>query len=275
MKKIVCLLVLLVTMLPFSRAGFPIGYGRYLVIPGYNYYTARGYWDGNRAYNPYPSGSFSSHFFGIYGGYGVGRRVNFMYNLPFVAQVDNNTSGDNKLATTVGLGDASVGLSYYFNDFDNNHHVSLTGSLIVPLYANATKPYIGFQSFGAEVKLGFAGSATGGFRNPYYDIEFGVRQFFSDGGPTQLFANITGGVPVSDDWKLSGTLSGVNSISSAVAGTTAFYNYNKSFDFIRIAANAGRVINDNVSIWGGLYTDIAGRSVGRGSGLSLSAVLKF
>ena len=280
MKKISIVLIFIIASTQLVWAGFPIGYGRYLIIPGYNYYNAKGYWNSDRAYSAYKSGSFSSHYFGIYGGYGIGRRLDFLYSVPFVVQVDNNTSGDSKINTTAGLGDAKLGLSYFFNDFDNNNHVSLTGSVIIPLYQNSTNsalPIIGFQSLGAELKLGFAGTATGGFKNPYYDIEFGVRQFFTDGGPTQLFANVTGGVPISDTWKIAGTISGVNSVSSSAKSTSSavFYNYNKSFDYIRIAANIGKTINDNVSIWGGIYTDIAGRSVGRGSGLSLSAVIKF
>lgn len=173
---------------------------------------AKGYWNENRSYNAYGQGNFQSHYFSLYGGYGLGRRLDFLYNVPLVAQIDNtNSKGDNKIYTTAGLGDAKAGLCYFFNDFDNNHHVSLTGSLIFPLYKNSVEPYIGFQSLGGELKLGFAGNGRGRFRKPYYDIEFGVRQYFASDGPTQLFANITGGVPINDDWKLSGTLSGVNS----------------------------------------------------------------
>ena len=133
------------------------------------------------------------------------------------------------------------------------------------------------RSSGAKAKLGFSGSATGGFRNPYHDIEFGLRQYFANDGPFQVFANVTGGVPVSDDWKISGTISGVNSISNSLTATTSqvFYNYNKSFYYMRLAANAGYVVNENVSIWGGIYTDVSGRSVGKGSGLSISAVIKY
>ena len=178
-----------------------------------------------------------------------------------------------------GLGDATIGLSKFLNDFDDDRHVSITGSLIIPLYTNQGSPYpnIGYQSFGGELKLGFSGNGRGGFRNPYYDIDFGVRQYFNGDGPTQLFANITGGVPIDDYWKLSGTLSGVNSISNATTTTTSnvFYNYNKSFSYVRLAANIGRTINENTSIWGGIYTDVLGASVGKGSGLSLSAVIKF
>lgn len=278
MKKVILLLVATISFVQFSWAGFPIGYGRWMLVPGYNYYNAKGYWDKYSNYSAYPAGSFSSHYFSLYGGYGLSRNVNFMFNLPVVIQDDNNTSNTNKTYLTGGLGDAMIGLSYYFNDFDALNHVSLTGSLIIPLYSNRGKPYpnIGYQAAGAEVKLGFSGSATGGFRNPYYDIEFGVRQYFATDGPTQIFGSATGGVPLDDYWKISGTISGVNSFSAAATSTTqVFYNYNKSFDYVRAAFNIGRTINENTSIWGGLYADVYGTSVGRGSGISISAVFKF
>ena len=280
MKKVILLVIITIASIQVSQAGFPIGYGRWMLIPGYNYYNAKGYWDSKSAYNAYPNGNFSSHYFSLYGGYGLSRRWNFLFNVPFVVQVDNNTTGTSAAPKTylaAGLGDATVGLSYFFTDFDALNHVSLTGSLIVPLYSNRGTPFpnIGYQSVGGEVKLGFSGSATGGFRNPYYDMEFGVRQYFNNEGPTQIFATITGGIPIDDYWKVSGTLSGVNSFSTAVTTTQAFYNYNKSFNYVRAAFNFGRVINENTSIWAGLYADIYGTSVGRGSGVSLSGVFKF
>jgi lipid-A-disaccharide synthase-like uncharacterized protein len=285
MKKVILLVIVTIASVQMSRANFPIGYGRWKLTPGYNYYNAKGYWKSDGSYNAYNNNSsFSSHYFGLEGGYGLSRRLNFLFALPFVVQFDNNTSGTAAIPKSylaAGLGDAKVGLSYFFSDFDALNHVSLTGSLIVPLYTNKGAPFpnLGYGVPGGEVKLGFSGSATGGFRNPYYDMEFGVRQYFATDGPTQLFANITGGVPLDDYYKLSGTLSGVNSFSSGATTSTSttqvFYNYNKSFDYVRAAFNIGRVINENTEIWGGLYADVFGTSVGRGSGVSLSAVFKF
>ena len=278
MKRLTLLLIASIALIQTVSAGFPIGTGRWMLIPGYNYYNANGYWNKNSAYNAYPNGNFSSHYFGISGGYGLNRKWDFLFNVPFVVQVDNNTTGTKNTYIAAGLGDTKFGLSYFFTDLDAVNHVSLTGSLILPLYSNRGAPWpnIGFQSLGGELKLGFSGSATGGFRNPYYDIELGVRQYFSTDGPAQAFINITGGVPLDDNWKLSGTLNYINSVSSTVnSSSQVFYNYNKNFNYSRAGFNVGRVINENFSLWGGMYADIYGTSVGRGSGLSLSAVIKF
>ena len=276
MKKITLLLVATVAFVQISWAGFPIGFGRWMLTPGYNFYLSRGYWDKNGNYNSYSNGSFMSHYLGFSGGYGLSRKLDFLFTLPFEAQIDNNSGGKGTYLAA-GLGDAKVGLSYFFTDFDASNHVCLTGSLIFPLYANRASPYpvLGYQSVGGELKLGFSGSATGSFRNPYYDMEFGVRQYFDSDGPTQLFANITGGVPMDDNWKISGTLSGVNSLSTTTSSAQTNYNFTKNFDYVRAAFNLGRVVNENVSIWGGLYADVFGSNIARGSGVSLSAVIKF
>ncbi len=278
MKKITLLLVATVAFVQISWAGFPIGFGRWMLTPGYNFYLARGTWDKSGNYSAYSNGTFNSHYIGFSGGYGLSRRLDFLFTLPIVVQLDNNTGGNGSFLAG-GFGDAKLGLSYFFTDFDAINHVSLTGSLIIPLYTNRPSPYpvLGYQSFGTEVKLGFSGSATGGFRNPYYDMEFGVRQYFDSDGPTQLFANITGGVPLDDDWKISGTISGVNSLSTSTTVVTPGkgYNFTKNFEYVRSAFNIGRVINENVSIWGGLYADIWGSNCARGSGVSVSAVIKF
>ena len=278
MKRITIIFIISLAFVQTSWAGFPIGAGRWMLIPGYNYYNANGYWNKNSAYNAYPNGNFSSHYFNLSGGYGIDRKWEFLFNVPIVIQIDNNTSGTKNTYIVGGLGDAKAGLNYFFTDLDAVNHVSFSSSLIIPLYSNKGNPYpnIGYGVPGGELKLGFSGSATGGFRNPYYDIELGVRQYFSSDGPSQAFINLTGGVPLDDNWKISGTLNYINSVSSTVnTSSQLFYNYNKNFNYSRAGFNLGRVINENFSIWGGMYADIYGTSVGRGSGLSLSAVIKF
>lgn len=277
MKKIAILLILITASVPYVFAGFPVGKGRFMLVPSYNLYTAKGYWDQSRIYKPFDNnGRFVSHYFSLYGGYGISRNLNLMFNIPVTSQTFSQTG---KVGTNFGLGDLTVGLSTFLTDFDKENHVSLTGSLILPMYQNPTSadlPFLGFQSPGLELKMGIAGSTTKYFRNPYYDIEGGVRTYLNQGGPTQLFINITGGVPIADDWKISGTFSGVSSSSSNVTNVSTGQLFaNGDFDYLRLTGNVGHIINDKVSVWFGIFTDISGRNTGRGSGLSLSAVLKL
>jgi protein XagA len=256
-------------------AGFPIGKGRGMLVPSYNFYSARGYWDRSRNYVEFPNnGRFTSHYFSVFGGFGISRKLDFVFNVPLVGQVRTE---NNLIKSNWGLGDVSLGLSYFFTEMDAQNHISLTGSLIVPLYQNGTEPFIGFQKFGSEVKLGFSGSANRWTRNPYYDAELGFRQFFDRHGPTQIFFNITGGVPVSEKVKISGTIGGFNSQSSDPNQLFNANNLfaNKQFDFLRATAAVGYSITANTAIWANIFTDITGSNIGRGSGFALFAVIKF
>lgn len=273
MKKII---ILAITTLLFNQtifAGFPVGKGRFKLVPSYNFYNARGYWDNNGTYNAYTNnGKFTSNYFGVFFSAGISRNLDFVGTIPVVIQTQSETG---KITSVAGIGDISLGLSYFLSHFDENTHLSLTGSVIIPGYQNTILPYIGFQSFGTEVKLGVAGSTQRYYRNPYYDIELGVRQYFNTFGPTQAFANITGGIPLSEQFKIAGTVSGISSSSVESSFNSTNLSYNRSFSYIRLTAMGGYTINEKWSIWGSIFTDVTGKSVGKGSGVSLFAVIKF
>ncbi len=274
-NNIFCLFIALL-LCQQSFAGFPLGRGGYQVIPTYNFYKATSYWDKNRVLQTSGFGNFTSNYFSIYGGFGINRDLDFIYNVPYVVQRSISPTG--VTAQTPGLGDATLGLCYYLNHYDNYKHLSFTGSLIVPLYQNVTEPYIGFQSTGLEGKLGLAGNSQMSIRNAYYDMEVGVRQYMSVQGPTQFFTNITGGKQLNDQWKMSGTFSGVvsnSSTASSVNLSSSSITLNRDFEYWRFTINAGYILNANTTIWGSLFKDVAGRNTGQGSGLALFLVYKL
>jgi len=279
--KIFSLIVLLLVMFQqTARAGFPIGKGRWLLVPTYIHYSATGYWDDNRQLQSYTySGKFTSNYFGLYGGYGINRDLEFVFNVPYVIQTYSSTT---IYQQNSNLGDVMLGLCYYLNHFDYYRHLSITGSLIIPFYSNDTttstayaKVPIGFGVFGIEAKLGYAGTIQGNFlHNCYYDLDAGIRQYFATQGPTQLFFDATFGVPLDQDWKASATLRGVTSSSSSTLSTTN-NSVNTNFDYIRGEIAIGRKVNRNVSFWGSLFTDLRGKDIGKGSGFSIFAVIKY
>ncbi len=272
MKKITFLIAALFVVTQ-SFAGFPVGRGRFMLVPSYNLYTAKGYWNSSRAYNAYGNnGRFSSNYFGLYGGIGINRNLDFVFNIPFVIQTYQETG---KLSSNAGIGDLSLGLSFFLGHFNERTHLSVTTSLMLPGYQNGITPFIGFQKPAVEIKFGVAGTAEYSLRNPYFDIEAGVRHFFDEFGPTQLFTNITGGLPINDEFKLSGTIGGVSSISPLAQFDIQNLSYNRQFDYIRITGSAGYTLSKTVSLWANLYTDVTGSSIGRGSGLSIFGVIKF
>jgi hypothetical protein len=272
----ICITIFLAAIQP-AFAGFPIGQGRWLLVPTYTRYTAEAYWDGNRTLNQYTNGGrFTSNYFGLYGGYGIGRDVDLVFNLPYVTNTytENNTI----IEQYSGMGDATVGLSYFLNHFDYYKHLSVTGSIILPMYQNLPTVLLpGFASPGIEAKLGFCGTNTTTLKDTYYDLEGGIRHYFNQGGPTQFFANATLGTPLDENWKLSGTLNFVNSTSSLANTNVVPINalLNRDFDFFRGTISLGYRLNRNMSLWASIFTDFTGRSIGQGRGFSTYLVIKF
>lgn len=275
MKKYLILLLSTFFLQQQAQAGFPIGKGKYLLVPSYNLYQAKGYWDRDRKFTPYNNGGrFTSHYFGIYGGLGIGEKLDFVANVSYVLQrsVENNFSSQN-----ASLGDASFGLQYLLNSFDYYRFLTVSGSLIVPLYSNdpAKLPYTGFQQTGAEVKLGYSGTNRERLANTYYDITGGVRQFFSAEGPTQFFADVLFGVPLDEDNKLTFSFNTVKSSSASDAFNPNNLGLNRQFSYFRLQAGYGRAINSEVQLFVNIFQDIAGTNTGKGSGGSLSLVAKI
>lgn len=114
MKKFLTLITI-VLIVNNAYAGFPIGRGKYLLVPSYNLYTAKGYWDATGTYIPFSNGGrFASHYFGIYGGIGIGDRLDFVGNISYVMQRKLET---NLTQSNASFGDATLGLSYLLNTF--------------------------------------------------------------------------------------------------------------------------------------------------------------
>lgn len=264
-----------------AMAQFPVGAGRFMLAPTYNYYHANGYWDKNGLYNSYASGGkFTSNYFGLYGAVGIDRKWEFVFNVPFVVQTYSDSS---RFVQNGSLGDVTLGLSYYTPMADPQKHFSVTGSIIIPLYQNiplpaslstVTPPFVGFQTTGGELKLDYSGSTEEVWKSSYYVLEAGARQYFSVYGPTQFFGSATFGTALDDDWKLSGKLSGVNSSSNYIAGSTAD-GVNRDFSYFRIELSIGRKVSKATQLYASIFQDVSGRNIGKGSGFSVFAVIRF
>ena len=273
-------IVLLIGIGQTSFAGFPIGNGRWLLVPTYTRYAADGYWNKDGISSSFPNkGRYQSNYLGLYGGYGMGRDLDFVFNIPYVRQtyIENGVSQE-QLST---IADMTFGLSYFLNHFDYYKHLSITGSLIIPGYSDTLQTYLlpGFGSTGFEAKLGLAGTNTNKLKDTYYDVEGGIRTYFNSGTPTVFFANATFGVPLdAEDWKISGTL---NAVSASSPLTNNSINsklnpfINRNFNYLRGTLAIGRRIDRNIALWASIFRDFAGTSIGQGKGFSVFAVIKF
>lgn len=256
-------------------AGFPIGRGKHLLVPSYNLYQAKGYWDANGNYVDYTnSGKFVSHYFGLYGGVGLTEKLDFIGNINYTMQRKTETNFSEQNSS---FGDATLGVQYLLNSFDYYKFLTVTGSFIIPLYQNdvAKQPYAGFQQVGGEVKLGFSGTNRERLKNTYYDINFGVRQFFNSEGPTQVFYDALFGVPLDDLNKLTFSFSGINSSSTQNTFNPNNLLLNREFSYFRLTMGYGRKINQNYQFFVNIFSDITGKNTGKGSGGSISLVAKL
>lgn len=274
MKKLGLLVVILALFSQYAFAGFPIGKGRFKVIPNYTLYRADGYWDNAGVYKAYVNnGRFTSNYLAVNIGAGLSKDLDFIATVPFVVQTQTSNG---KINSVANLGDISLGLAYYFSHFNNdNGNLYLSGSLIIPGYQNVDTPFIGFGTFGMEAKVGVSGTTEKYNRNPYYDIEAGFRQFFDVYGPSQVFINISAGIPVSEQVKLNGSFNTLNSISTLVGFDPVNLTANKNFSYIRASAGVAFVASDKIEIGFSLFKDLAGKNIGKGSGISLFGVIKF
>ncbi len=274
MKKIIAI-ALFASITSAAFAGFPIGRGKYLLVPSYNLYTAKGYWDKDGNYFDYPnSGRFASHYFGLYGGMGIGEKLDLVGSINYTLQQKRET---NLLQSNASLGDANIGLQYLLNSFDYYKFLTVTGSLILPLYTNnpAKLPYTGFQQVGGEIKMAFSGTNRERLKNTYYDVVGGVRQYFSPEGPTQVFLDALFGIPLDDYNKLTFSINTVKSTSSSTVFNPDNLNLNRSFSYFRLTAGYGRKINQNYQLFFNIFSDITGKNTGKGGGGSVSLVAKL
>ena len=276
--KIVFVVVLSITMHQTCFAGIPIGIGRVLLVPTYTKYSATSYWNNQGQLKAFDNkGLFQSNYLGLYGGFGIGRDMDLVFNIPYVT----NKSFENgvELGSLSTIGDVTVGLSYFLNHYDYYKHLSITGSLIFPSYPTDLQTNLlpGFASTGGELKIGLAGTNTTSFKDSYYDMEAGVRSYFSADGPTIFFANATLGVPLGEqqDWKVSGTFNLVSASSNSATNVSANPYLNTNFSYLRATLGLGRKIDRHVEIWATIFKDVIGRSIGQGSGFSIYGVFSF
>lgn len=277
-SKLICTWALLFSLQQTAIAGFPIGLGRCLFVPTYTRYQATAYWDKQGLLTNYANnGKYLSSYLGLYGGFGVDRDLDVIFNVNYLSQhyLENGIDAETPLQST---GDFTLGLCYYLNHYDYFKHLSVTGSLIFPTYPAIENTTLlpGYASTGAEIKLGLCGTNTKTLKNTYYDLEAGIRSYFNAGGPTQFFANATLGVPIGEDWKLSGTLNLISSssgLSNDAIPKTIFVN--RDFDYLRGTISLGRRVDRNIWLYGSIFRDFSGSSVGQGHGFSIYAVIKL
>ncbi len=252
--------------------GWPVRRGTLVVSPSFTFFYANQSWDKEGKLTDYPAGShFESKSVYLYSEYGLSRRVTLVGSLPYVF---NTFVQPGTATTTNGFTDAEIGARYYLANINFSHYFAIQTTGVIPMYANSAVKTLGFQSYGADVKLIGSGSVKIFSLNSYYNIEAGVRQYVDADGPFQYKYAASYGLSLSKHHQISIASSGVLS-ASANKDFSRYLVANKNFQYIQASFNYVFVATNKVAFSVGASKFITGKNTGRGTSAFFSSIIRF
>lgn len=252
--------------------GWPVRRGSFTISPSFTFFYANQSWDKDGKLTDYPTGShFESKSIYLYGEYGLSRRVTLVGSLPYVF----NTFVQPGVATaTNGFTDAEIGARYYLTNINFRHYFAVQATGIIPMYANTAVRTVGFQSYGADVKLIASGSVKVFSMNSYFNIEAGVRQYVDATGPFQYKYAASYGLTLSKHHQISLAASGVKS-SSLNKDFSRYLVANKNFEYIQASFNYVFIVTNKLAFSIGANRFLTGKNTGKGTSAFFSSVIRF
>ena len=208
----------------------------------------------------------------IYAEYGLTRRITLTASIPYSV---NTYSQTGSTSTAKGFGDGEFGVRYYLGNINFKFYSGITGTLIVPLYANTADNNLGFQAFGLEAK--YSGSGSGKFigdNNFYYSVELAGRQYFSEFGPTQLKLTLSSGFNFTKTDQFGLATSAIQSWSINKSFSENL-TQNRNFAYWQATARYGHTFERQLSIFFNYSRFLMGRSTGIGNNFSILLSRKF
>lgn len=274
MKKVLRYYFLLLMMaLPLCTfAGWPIGKYRTLVVPSFNYYTAKNTFDTDgKKVNGLAGSGFDSYALNLYIARGLTRRLDLIVTLPVVYQTARNAGISN---SSTGATDLTAGLAYNLINSRYERFLSVQVSGIAPLYNNKNlASALGYGSYGTEGKLSYSGNFAKQFiRGAYFNTEVYYRRYFSQDGPNQYGVYLFFGYQLSKSNQIT-----VDGVAMKSVSFNKQFNQNiasiKDFSLIKPSLSFGHRFNRRLSTFvGGFYT-VAGRNTAIGYGTNVSAII--
>jgi hypothetical protein len=252
--------------------GWPVRRGTLVVSPSFTFFYANQSWDKDGKLTDYPTGShFESKSIYLYSEYGLSRRVTLVGSLPYVL---NTFVQPGAAASTNGFTDAEIGARYYLTNINFRHYFAVQTTGIIPMYANSAVRTLGFQSYGADVKLIASGSVKVFSMNGYYNIDGGVRQYVDATGPFQYRYAASFGISLSKRHQLSLAASGVKS-SSANKDFSRYLVANKNFEYTQASFNYVFIATNKLAFSIGANRFLTGKNTGKGTSAFFSSIIRF
>jgi hypothetical protein len=276
MKKAFTLVLIIITLFVNQKqayAGWPMGKGRFLLGTSATIYAAKDYWDIYGKLHTNNSTAFTSYTLGIFGSYGLSRRTDFIFSVPFSRQVSNEST--DKYHN--GLGDLLLGLSYNLINYKYKNFTSIYVGAIVPMYPKYDAQTLGLGLYGSEVKLMNTGAYTLTGKKGYYNLEAGYRQFYGSDAPWQFTYLAALGLSLDKYNHVSVDVSGVYSHSADSTANSAVIlaGAARNYSYTRTSVSYGHTFSRRVSVFvSGFYT-LTGVNTGVGYGGSLQGLFRF
>ena len=251
-------------------ADWPVKKKRAQIIPTYSYYYSGNYFNKSGAITSIGVNShFVTHYFSLFGMYGLSNRLDLLVNVPFVNQ---RLRSEGSLTTNTGLGDLSVGLAYHFPSQDLKRILTLKGSFIFPGYQNASTPNLGYGSRGYQLAAAFAYVLS---EKVFVGAEATYTQYIdASTGPTQYLFSGNLGYKMNPFDKITFNFSHQLSMSTDNSFSTNLATV-KDFVIGKIACSYGHRISRTVTPYFQVYFTPYGYNTGVATGFSVYAIIKI
>lgn len=245
--------------------------GEYLFSPYVSYYTTDELRtsDGDRvAFNN--NGSFTSVNYRLYFSMPIRNyKWNFFGTVPYF----QNTYEENAFTNTNNdWGDLELGIRAHLAEFET-HYLMAAVIGYAPIYTNDTEPYTGFEKWGVEPRLIYAGYAPWLRWSNFHRLELGVRQFFSD--PTQIRVYASHGIDITKRLFILNEIDAMFSFSNLSDFDQQNLRVVTDFQFAKAVMSLGVRINPKWQMYGGLFHDFYNRNVAIGKGAQFALVFEL
>ena len=253
--------------------GRPVGKKRlYINISGSYFFNNR-FWDQDGNVQSYDyNGKNSSLSASLSAEYGFSRRVSLVASAPFVSNRVQNDLYSNTINT---MGDAQLGLRYYFANISYRTYFSVQGNLIFPLYANTSTVTKGYGQMGSSIQLAASGDFKLFDKGFFFESYLSSSQYFGGDAPLQGQLTAAVGTSLTPKLQLSASGTSIKSYSISKAFNPLIPAPAKNYSSTQITGTLSRNLGRSRSLSLSYTTFISGKNTAIGSSVSLGYGYKF
>lgn len=248
--------------------------GELLLVPSLNHYLSNTYSDSNRIKSRFDNnGLYQNYTPKLYFSYGVkDYKTNIFGNIPFVI---SQYADDFSTQKNNDFGDVELGIRRHLLKTKNDYYLMGSLSMYIPAYNNDNQPYVGYDKFGLEAKVYWAGNFKWlDVNKNFHKVELSVRYFFPS-NPIQFKLYASQGYRFAKKMVVLGEIEFFISESSEAIFTNENIQLNSNFGIIKPTLNLGYEFNPKCSVYVGYFKDIWNQNTSVGYGFQTFAVFRL